>query len=437
MRIDMISGDRTEHEVPTVFDSELSPADPVLLARLRDGTATADLAAPPVVLPDFCHKTKSEMPSSIAVATRGAIRPTLTDAALNCGMALATLDVPRPGPRAVKEFYRRVRERFPDPPGWRGELTRDEVLRAAVEGADFRRNGTVSIAPTSTGSRSPAACPSTARRGGPGPGRAAGVCVQLARLRFGSIGPSTHFLELQEVEEVLDPAAAAQLGVHAGQVTLQLHNGGGVLTGQIGEMYARRRSASRLLRIEMAALKPLVHLLGARRADEARRRYALDFTAGTPSIPTDSAEGRRMLLAQRLAMNYGFAYRLATVAALRRLAREVFGARLDLVVYSPHNSVYEEEIAGRPAHVHRHNAARAWTPWRPTGRPPGLRRHRAAAAAARNQPHLLVPVRPGRRRPPQPLHGLPRHRQHHQLLRPGGPVRARPAGPQHGLLLRR
>ena len=77
------------------------------------------------------------MPSSIAVATRGAIRPTLTDAALNCGMALATLDVPRPGPRAVKEFYRRVRERFPDPPGWRGELTRDEVLRAAVEGADF------------------------------------------------------------------------------------------------------------------------------------------------------------------------------------------------------------------------------------------------------------------------------------------------------------
>ena len=223
------------------------------------------------------------------------------------------------------------------------------------------------------------------------------MCVQLARLRFGLIGPSTHFLELQEVEEVLDPAAAAQLGVHAGQVTLQLHNGGGVLTGQIGEMYARRRSASRLLRIEMAALKPLVHLLGARRADEARRRYALYFTAGTPSIPTDSAEGRRMLLAQRLAMNYGFAYRLATVAALRRLAREVFGARLDLVVDSPHNSVYEEEIAGRPAHVHRHNAARAWTPERMVGHPV-FRRHRAAAAAARNQPHLLVPVRPGRLR---------------------------------------
>ncbi len=56
------------------------------------------------------------MPSSIAVATRGAIRPTLTDAALNCGMALATLDIPKPDAAAIRDFYRRVRERFPNPP---------------------------------------------------------------------------------------------------------------------------------------------------------------------------------------------------------------------------------------------------------------------------------------------------------------------------------
>ena len=67
-----------------------------LIGRLGEGTEGTDLAAPPVVLPDFCHKEKSEMPSSIAVATQGAIRPTLTDAALNCGMALITLDVDRP-----------------------------------------------------------------------------------------------------------------------------------------------------------------------------------------------------------------------------------------------------------------------------------------------------------------------------------------------------
>src|SRR5450755_184297 len=72
----------------TVFDSAAAPADERLIEQLGEGTGDTDLAAPPVVLPDFCHKTKSEMPSSIAVATQGAIRPTLTDAALNCGMAL-------------------------------------------------------------------------------------------------------------------------------------------------------------------------------------------------------------------------------------------------------------------------------------------------------------------------------------------------------------
>jgi len=129
--------DETDGGSLSVFDSAEMAAAPELLQRLRDGTATADLAAPPVVLPDFCHKEKSEMPSSIAVATRGAIRPALTDAALNCGMALAVLEGERPHARAVADFYRRVRERYPNPPGWERELTKTEVLQAAVQGGEF------------------------------------------------------------------------------------------------------------------------------------------------------------------------------------------------------------------------------------------------------------------------------------------------------------
>lgn len=367
----------------TVFDSRDVRADPVLLDRLRDGTATADLAAPPVVLPDFCHKDKSEMPSSIAVATRRAIRPALTDAALNCGMALATLDIPRPTAEAVTDFYRRVRERYPNPPGWRFELSRAEVLDAAVTGADFaadryaidRRDldrveefGVLPVAEFGGARR--------ARRELPW------LCVQLARLRFGSIGPSTHFLELQEVEEVFEPEIADRLGLHKGQVTLQFHNGGGVLTSQIGELYARRKSASRLLRAEMSVQKPLAHLL-TRAPLRARQRYEAYFTAGCPSVAADSDEGRRLILAQRLSMNYGFAYRLSTYAALRSSALQAFGADagMRLVVDSPHNSVYEETVDGAPAFVHRHNAARAWTPELMRGHP---------AFAETGQP-LLVP----------------------------------------------
>lgn len=365
----------------TVFDSAAMPADPGLLARLREGTAGADLAAPPVVLPDFCHKDKSEMPSSIAVATRGAIRPTLTDAALNCGMALATLDTPRPSEAAVSDFYRRVRERFPNPPGWSRELSSKDVLRAAVEGADFAAErygldareldrveefGRLSVEEFGGAARARKELP--------------WVVVQMARLRFAGIGPSTHFLELQEVEEIMEPEIAMQLGVHLGQVTLQFHNGGGVLTGQIGAMYARRRAASRLLRTEMAMVKPLAHLR-PRSLSHARARYDAYFRAGCPSIPIEGDEGRRVMLAQRLSMNYGFAYRMATYAVLRQFAQEALGAVMNLVVDSPHNSVYEEMVDGAPAFVHRHNAARAWTPELMAGHP---------AFASTGQP-LLVP----------------------------------------------
>jgi len=301
------------------------------------------------------------MPSSIAVATRGAIRPTLTDSALNCGMALVALDVERPSPAAVTSFYRQVAERFPNPPGWRRDLSRAEVLRAATEGAAFaadrydiadaeldhiEERGWIDIEAYG-GTRQ-------ARRDLPW------LVVQLSRLRFGGIGPSTHFLELQQVEEILDPDAAAHLGIQAGQVTLQFHNGGGVLTGQLGELYARRKSASRMLRAEMSVQKPVSHLLTVRSGAQARRRLAAYFTAGCPSVPADDDDGRRALLATRLAMNYGFAYRMATYAALRDLARSQFGAATRLVVDSPHNSIYEEEIGGDLAFVHRHNACRAY-----------------------------------------------------------------------------
>ena len=138
MEIEVLTGSRDAGDRQfTVFDSQAAPADERMLERLGEGTDDAGLAAPPVVLPDFCHKAKSEMPSSIAVATAGEIRPALTDAALNCGMALMTLDIERPSARSVTDFYRQVAERFPSPPNWRRELTAREVLRAATEGADF------------------------------------------------------------------------------------------------------------------------------------------------------------------------------------------------------------------------------------------------------------------------------------------------------------
>jgi tRNA-splicing ligase RtcB (3'-phosphate/5'-hydroxy nucleic acid ligase) len=358
----------------SVFDSAAAPADPAVLQRLHDGVAEVDLAAPPVVLPDFHHKHDLEMPSSIAVATQGTIRPAFTSASVNCGMALMALDMDRPTDEAVAAFYAGVRHRYPHPPSWRRELSTGDVLRAAEEGAAFGvdRYGLESDAldRVEEGGRldlEPYGGAQRLRRELPA------LSFQASRFRFGSIGPSNHFVELQVVEEVLDEHAAAVLGVAAGQLTLQFHAGGGLLTGQVGRLFARRKKINPQLRMQMAIARPLAHLATARSRAQLVQRLSYYFRNGCPAIPLDGPEGARVMLANAAAMNYGFAFRAATYGTLSALARTSLGARdVRLVVDSPHNSIYEEDVAGSPALVHRHNSCRAYPADRmPAGTPFG------------------------------------------------------------------
>lgn len=350
---------------PRIFDGQQFPADRAALTELETQVADADLAAPPVVLPDFHHKSNMELPSSVAVATRETIRPTLTSASVNCGMALLALDCEPPGAAGIEEFYRRVRERYPYPPRRQRELSVGEVRRAAIEGARFaaERYGTdhdelqrveefghIDLDRYGGGERLVREMP--------------WIAFQLARLRFGTVGPSNHFIELQKVEEIIDPVSSAALGLHEGQMTLQYHAGGGVLAGEIGALFGRRRHYPRHLRIAMTLQKPLYHLASARSVAELRARLALYFGSGGAPVLRESAEGQRLMLANAAAMNYGFAFRIATFAALKKVATDVFGGSGGrLIVDSPHNSIYEEPIpGGRPgetAVVHRHNACRA------------------------------------------------------------------------------
>ena len=117
------------------------------------------------------------------------------------------------------------------------------------------------------------------------------------------------------------------------------------------------------------------------------------------------------MLANAAAMNYGFAFRVATYAALRRLAAETFGGATGrLVVDSPHNSIYEEPVGEAPAVVHRHNSCRAYpAEMMPAGTT--FATDRSGGAAARHAPHVLATSRsPGRTSAAQPALGLPRRR---------------------------
>jgi tRNA-splicing ligase RtcB len=224
MDVTLIARDAHSHRGPDprVFDSAEIPAAEGALADLRGTVAGADLAAPPVVLPDFHHKSNMELPSSVAVATRTSIRPTLTSASVNCGMALIALSSERPDRAGIEEFYRRVRERYPYPPGLSTELSAPDVLGCARDGGLFAAQrfgaGTSMLERVEECGRLDLDRYDGAdrlRRELPG------LVLQLARLRFGMVGPTNHFIELQEIEEIFDPDTAAKLGVAPGQMTLQ------------------------------------------------------------------------------------------------------------------------------------------------------------------------------------------------------------------------
>jgi RNA-splicing ligase RtcB len=354
-----------------VFESDGARADAGALEQLRNGIAGIDLAAPAVVLPDFHHKSKLEMPSSITVATRETIRPTFTSASVNCGMALIALNVDRPSEAAIASFYRSVMERYPFPPTRRREMSTNDVLRCAAEGARFaaertgvdasdldavEERGTLDLSPYGNDDRLRKELPRLLRF--------------LASMRFGTIGPRNHFIEIQQVEEVLDARAARLLGLSKGQITMQFHAGGGVLTGEIGAMFGRRKHYPARLRTVMSVQKPLIHLARARSIEQLRTRLSLYFGDGCPPVPRYSEEGERVMLANAAAMNYGFAFRLTTYAALRKLAANAFGGDGSrLVVDSPHNSIYEEAVDGGVGIVHRHNSCRAFPPSRMTHHP--------------------------------------------------------------------
>jgi tRNA-splicing ligase RtcB len=353
-----------DDDVLRVFQSADAPADPAGIASLNAGALGADLAAPAVVLPDFHHKSNMEMPSSIAVATRETIRPSLSSSSLNCGMAMIALDVERPSEPAIEAFYRLVKQRYPYPRKHRVDLSAEDVLRCAVEGGTFaverfgldpadldrvEHSGRLEIEPYGGVARATRELP--------------WLVVQMSRMRFGTIGPSNHFVELQQVEEILDPAAADRLGVHRGQITLQYHGGGGVLTTEIGALFGTRKRAPKPLRAQMVVQRPLFHLRGVRSLAEFRLRRSLYMMGRAPVVPRWGAEGSRLMLANSMAMNYGFAFRLSTYATVLRFAAQAFGARAGrLIVDSPHNSIYDEEVGGEPAIVHRHNSCLALPP---------------------------------------------------------------------------
>jgi RNA-splicing ligase RtcB len=180
-------------------------------------------------------------------------------------------------------------------------------------------------------------------------------------LNFGG----NHFLEVQVVEAIADGHTAARWGLGTGRVVVTYHLGPGPFSGTLLHFYSRRK-ALKGPRVPWFLLGKLGFHMGRIRRHPARTWATLFRRNGITALAPESEEGLHFRQALAMAVNVGYAYRLATVAAIRDALREAFRppASARLLCDIPHNSLDEEQRDDGAVWVARHNACR-WRPDRP------------------------------------------------------------------------
>jgi tRNA-splicing ligase RtcB len=168
---------------------------------------------------------------------------------------------------------------------------------------------------------------------------------ERGRTQVGTLGSGNHFVEVQRVDEVYDPEAAASFGVRAGQIVVMIHSGSRGLGYQVCDdaVRAMGRAASRY---------------GIAMPD---RQLAC--------VPLRSPEGRAYFGAMAAAANFAWANRQVMTGLAERAFAKALGAgerTLDfgLVWDVCHNiAKIEEHVVDGARHrvcVHRKGATRAF-----------------------------------------------------------------------------
>ena len=381
---------RGDRSVAVLAPAGVQP-DPGALRILERIARSGLLAAPPVALPDLHMKPHLETPSSTATATRNTLVLGLTSPSPNCGMALARTeltigDLDRGSVDAlVSELVRRLAPERHAP-----ALTAPEMIGVLWRGATaaVERYGLDPATPRAMDQLGNALPPEadieSVRRAIPP------ILTEIGRWEFGQVGHGNHFLELQVIEEICDPAVAEAWGLTEGQIVVMYHADSGHLGALVGRTYAHRWKNTLRGRVyEWRVKAPFQLRVGSPSRLWRRIDYHFIPRRWAP-IPVDSEEGQRTLLALQSAANYAYANRIAVLAVVRDGMQAVWGAGCappTLIWDAPHNGIRSETLSdgGQPLWVHRHNAARvappsdlaADSPYRGTGQPvllPGTER---------------------------------------------------------------
>ena len=264
---------------------------------------------------------------------------------INCGVRLLATPLDRAdiAPHAER-LLERLFATIPAGLGAEGSLrlSIDQIDDLLVEGAAYvlaRGFGLADdLAFIEEGGRVPGADPSAVSK----------RAKQRQFRQVGTLGSGNHYLEVQAVDAILDPEAAAAYGLSEGQIVVSIHTGSRALGHQIGQDYLKAMT-------------------------DASRKYGIPIPERElVCAPIRSPEGSRYLGAVAAGANCAFANRQVIAHLTRTVFREVLDVTPDRIrtVYDiGHNNVKVEphDIDGVPRSllVHRKGSTRAFGPGRP------------------------------------------------------------------------
>ena len=200
------------------------------------------------------------------------------------------------------------------------------------------------------------------RMAGADPDAVSDRALERGRDQLGTLGSGNHFLEIEVVEEIFDPVAAAAFGLAPGQLCVMIHSGSRGLGYQVCDDY-------------LARMVKHAGELGLKLPD---RQLAC--------APLASGRGREYLAAMACAANYAWANRQMLMHRTRETFEKALGLSprelgMRLVYDVCHNIAKMEEfpMEGRTVRlcVHRKGATRSFPPghpalpaaYRPVGQP--------------------------------------------------------------------
>ncbi|HET6202853.1 MAG TPA: RtcB family protein [Planctomycetota bacterium] len=315
------------------FVDEVLPPDDPAHRQLEELAAMPGVERHIAVLPDVHYKSRNPTPSGTVVVTSDVVLPRAIDDGINCGMrsmvtSVAARDL---SPAVLDRLFTRLLEAVPfkqQAQPHLGEADCEEVLvhglKKAVEPlglppdevARTENGGTFDLGIDREAIR--AALPRNP--------------IRKERVSIGSLGGGNHFLELQEVVEILDPEAARRLGLPLGAAMFMMHSD------------SRRLGKKLLKKVQ-------------REAESAHRKPG---QSELWSLPVGSDLGQRYLALLTATMHAGFANRAMITHIVRHTMREVLGDpsfELRLVCDSGHETIQPEVHGGRRYWVHRHGAS--------------------------------------------------------------------------------